>query len=88
MINEKYIRVLFVDLNSGKFRIDNRADLLPYLGGAGVAAKLLQENYKPGLEPTDPEQPIIFAIGAGAFVFPALTKVIAAFVSPLTGEYG
>ena len=88
MVNEKYIRVLSVDLYTGKYRIDQREDLLPYLGGAGIAAKLLQENYAAGLEPTSPEQPIIFAIGAGAFVFPALTKVVAAFVSPLTGEYG
>ena len=88
MINEKYIRVLSVDLYTGKYRIDQREDLLPYLGGVGVASKLLHENYKPGLDPTSPEQPIIFAIGAGSFIFPALTKVVATFVSPLTGEYG
>ena len=88
MINEKYIRVLCVDLYTGKYRIDQREDLLPYLGGAGLASKLLLENYKAGLEPLSPDQPIIFAIGAGSFVFPALTKVVATFVSPLTGEYG
>jgi len=88
MTNEKSIRVLCLDLYTGKYRIDKREDLLPYLGGAGLAAKLLQENYKAGLDPLSPDQPIIFAIGAGSFVFPALTKVVATFVSPLTGEYG
>jgi len=80
--------VLNVNLSTGEIRADQREDLVPYLGGAGVAAKLLQEHYKPGLEPTSPKQPIIFAIGAGSFLFPVLTKVVAAFVSPLTGEYG
>jgi len=88
MLNEKFIRVLHMNLTTGEVRIDHREDLLPYLGGTGVAAKLLQEHYKPGLEPTAPQQPIIFAIGAGTYVFPVLTKVVATFVSPLTGEYG
>ena len=88
MLNEKFIRVLNINLSTGEVRIDQRVDLLPYLGGAGIAAKLLLENYKKGLAPTSPKQPIIFAIGAGTFVFPILTKVVATFVSPLTGEYG
>jgi len=88
MINEKYIRVLFVDLNSGKIRIEQREDLMKYLGGVGVASRLLMENMNPELESTSPEQPIVFAIGAGAFVFPVLTKTVALFISPLTGELG
>ena len=88
MINEKYIRVLFVDLNTGKIRIELREDLMSYLGGVGVASKLLMENMKPDLEPTNPEQPIVFAIGAGTYVFPVLSKTVAMFVSPHTGELG
>ncbi|MCL2164456.1 MAG: aldehyde:ferredoxin oxidoreductase [Oscillospiraceae bacterium] len=88
MLNEKYIRVLYINLETRDIHIDNREDLLPYLGGSGVAAKLLQENFRPDLEPLSPKQPIIFAIGAGTYIFPVLTKVVATFVSPLTGEYG
>jgi len=88
MLYEKFIRVLNINLSTGEIRVEQREDLLQYLGGAGVAAKLLQENYKPGLDPTAPGQPIVFAIGAGTFIFPVLTKVVATFVSPLTGEYG
>jgi len=88
MLYEKFIRVLNIDLTTGVTRVDEREDLLPYLGGAGVASKLLQEYYQPGLEPTSPKQPIILAIGAGTYIFPVLTKVVATFVSPLTGEYG
>jgi len=88
MINEKYIRVLYVDMNTGKIRIEQREDLLVYLGGVGIASRLLMENMKPHLAPTDPEQPIVFAIGAGTYVFPVLAKTVAMFISPLTGELG
>ena len=88
MLNEKYIRVLYVDLNTGTIRVDQREDLMEYLGGVGIASKLLLENIIPELEPTAPEQPIVFAIGAGTYVFPVLTKTVAMFISPLTGELG
>jgi len=88
MLNEKFIKVLYIDLATEKIHIDLREDLLQYLGGAGVASKLLQENLKSDLEPTASEQPIVFAIGAGSYIFPALTKTVAMFVSPLTGELG
>ena len=88
MLNEKYIKVLYVNLETEKIEIEHREDLMPYLGGVGVASKLLQENFHPDLEPTAPEQPIVFAIGAGTYIFPVLTKTVAMFVSPLTGELG
>jgi aldehyde:ferredoxin oxidoreductase len=61
---------------------------MPYLGGVGVASRLLQENIKPDLPVSAPEQPIVFAIGSGAYIFPVLTKTVAMFISPLTGELG
>jgi len=88
MLNEKYIKVLYIDLNTEKIHIEQREDLMPYLGGVGIASKLLLENIKPDLDPLAPEQPIVFAIGAGAYVFPVLTKTVAMFISPLTGELG
>ena len=88
MLNEKYIKVIYIDLETEKIRIEQREDLMAYLGGVGVASKLLQENLKPGVPPLAPEQPIVFANGAGSFIFPVLTKTVAMFVSPLTGELG
>jgi aldehyde:ferredoxin oxidoreductase len=88
MLNEKYIRVIYVDLETEKIRVEQREDLLPYLGGVGIASKLLLENIKSDLDPTAPGQPIVFAIGAGTYIFPVLTKTVAMFVSPLTGELG
>lgn len=88
MIYEKFIRVLNIDLQTNKIRIDNRADLCEYLGGVGVAAKLLEENVKPKLDALDEQQPIVFAIGAASTIFPVVTKTVAMFRSPLTGEMG
>ncbi|KNY28416.1 aldehyde ferredoxin oxidoreductase C-terminal domain-containing protein [Pseudobacteroides cellulosolvens] len=88
MIYEKYIKVLYIDLTQKKIRIDHRKDLCDYLGGVGVATKLLEENLKPELDVLDEQQPIILAIGAASTVFPVITKTVAMFRSPLTGELG
>jgi len=88
MLNEKFIKVMYIDLVTEKIRIEQREDLMPYLGGVGVASKLLLENIKPELKPLAEEQPIVIAIGAGSYIFPVLTKAVAMFISPLTGELG
>jgi aldehyde:ferredoxin oxidoreductase len=88
MISKDYIRVLYIDLENEKISVDSRRDLISYLGGVGIASKLLEENIKAGKEPLDPGQPIVFAIGAATAVFPVITKTVAMFVSPLTGELG
>lgn len=88
MIYENYIKVLYIDLNTGKIKIEQRKDLCGYLGGVGVASKLLEENMKPELDVLDEQQPIVFAIGGASNVFPVLTKTVAMFISPLTGELG
>jgi len=88
MIYKNFIRVLHINLETEKIRIDERKDLLPHLGGVGVASRLLEENMRPELGPLAPEQPIVFAIGALSTIYPVITKVVAMFISPLTGELG
>jgi len=88
MLNEKYIKVLYIDLETEKIRIEQREDLLPFLGGVGIASVLFKENVRHEFGPAAPQQPIVFAIGAGAYIFPVLTKTVAMFLSPLTGELG
>lgn len=88
MIYEKYIRVLYIDLLNKKIKIEHRTDLCEYLGGVGVASKLLEENVRPDLDPLDIQQPIIFAIGAASSIFPVITKTVAMFWSPHTRELG
>lgn len=88
MIYQDYIRVLYIDLASKKIKVEHRKDLCDYLGGVGVASKLLEENMRADLGPLDEAQPIIFAIGAASTIFPVITKTVAMFISPLTGELG
>lgn len=88
MIYKDYIRVLHIDMSTEKIKIENRKDLKEYLGGVGVASKLLEENMKVELKPLDEGQPIILAIGAASTIFPVVTKTVAMFISPLTGELG
>jgi len=88
VIYEKYIKLLYVDLATKKIRVEKRTDLYDYLGGVGIATKLLEENLEPELDAFDEKQPIIFAIGAASTIFPVITKTVAMFRSPLTGELG
>ena len=88
MLNENYIKVLNIDLTSGKVSVDLREDLTKFLGGVGVASKLLLENMVAWEDPLSPVQPIVFAIGALSSIFPVVTKTVAMFISPVTGELG
>lgn len=88
MLGKDYINVLYINLDKEEYRYEQRCDLVRYIGGTGLAVKLLDENIKPELPPLDPSQPIVFAIGPLSFVMPVCTKVVAAFYSPHTGEYG
>lgn len=82
------IKVLYIDLTTGKMSRKLRPDLAEYLGGAGIATKLLQEEVLPQEDALDPRQPIILATGPLAMIYPSVTKTVAMFKSPLTGELG
>jgi aldehyde:ferredoxin oxidoreductase len=89
MLNANSVRILHIDLTAGKSRVEDREDLFrDYLGGTGVAVKLLDELVHDDKDPLDAEQPIVFAIGPLTTIFPVVTKTVTAFRSPLTGEYG
>jgi aldehyde:ferredoxin oxidoreductase len=75
MLGKDYISVLYIELDKEEYRYEKREDLLKYIGGTGLAAKLLDENIKPDCLPLDPCQPIVFAIGPLSFVMPVCTKV-------------
>ncbi|MEI8215558.1 MAG: aldehyde ferredoxin oxidoreductase N-terminal domain-containing protein [Eubacteriales bacterium] len=88
MLYKNYIRVLYIDLTNERIRVENRQDLKKYLGGVGVASKLLEENLHPELDPLHQDSPIVFAIGVLSCIFPVITKTVAMFKSPLTKELG
>ncbi|KXG77191.1 aldehyde ferredoxin oxidoreductase N-terminal domain-containing protein [Thermotalea metallivorans] len=88
MQNRKFIKVLEIDLTAKKTNLEKRKDLVPFLGGVGTGIKLLEEKIKPEFDCFHEAQPIIFSIGPMETIYPAVTKVVALFRSPLTGELG
>ncbi|MFH2094588.1 MAG: aldehyde ferredoxin oxidoreductase N-terminal domain-containing protein [Bacteroidota bacterium] len=81
-------RVLYIDLSKKSFWIEDRNDLLQYIGGAGIATKLLLEECPEGTDPLSPGNPVIFAVGPLTGIFPLASKTVAMFKSPLTGNLG
>jgi len=82
-------RVLYIDLTKKKFWIEERPELFTkYIGGTGVAIKLLHENCPYDIEPFSPDNPIIFAVGPLNGLFPIASKTVAMFKSPHTGNLG
>ncbi|HQF16783.1 MAG: Tungsten-containing aldehyde ferredoxin oxidoreductase [Methanosaeta sp. PtaB.Bin039] len=82
-------RVLFIDLSKEESWVEERDRLFEtWLGGTGVATQLLLEECPSGADPLSPQAPIVLAIGPLNSLFPAITKTVAQFKSPLTGELG
>ena len=82
------MKLLKVDLTKGKFEEKEvpKEDQVKWLGGRGLAAKILYEENKPRVEPLDPENRLIIMTGpytgtSGSFTafYNVTTK------SPLTG---
>lgn len=85
-----YNRMLVVDVTTRSFVIENISDELlgTWLGGKGVATKILMDRNPVGVDPLAPENNLIFATGAfggtrmwGGSRYGVFTK------SPLTGRY-
>ena len=82
-------RVLYIDLTKKDNKIEDREDLFDeYLGGSGVAIKLLEEECPKGVDPLSAGNPIIFAVGPLTALYPSASKTVAMFKSPLTGNLG
>ncbi|AEH45956.1 Aldehyde ferredoxin oxidoreductase [Thermodesulfatator indicus DSM 15286] len=88
--NDPLKRVLYIDLSSKKFWIEEREDLFAQnIGGTGVASALLEEECPKDIDPQDPKNPIIFAVGPSTSLFPIVSKTVSMFLSPhnrLLGE--
>ncbi len=82
-------RVLTINLSDRSFKFEDRSDLFEkYIGGAGVAIKLLEDNCPEGADPLGPDNPIVFAVGPLVGLYPLASKTVAMFKSPLTGNLG
>lgn len=84
-------QILRVNLSTGKVTKDRltEADARKYLGGRGLAIKILFDELKPGIDPLGPENKLVYAAGPFAGTgFPLNSRWIVAAKSPQTGIWG
>jgi aldehyde:ferredoxin oxidoreductase len=57
---------LHVDLSTGDTKLEtfDEAMAKAYIGGTGFGIKTLIDNHEPGIDPFDPRNPLIYAVGA------------------------
>ena len=84
-------KILKVNLTTGTHETEDTfsGDREKYLGGKGLATRILYDMTKPGLDPYDPEMPLIFSTGpvTGTSV-PQSNRFVVTTRSPLTAIAG
>ncbi|MFX1515195.1 MAG: aldehyde ferredoxin oxidoreductase N-terminal domain-containing protein [Promethearchaeota archaeon] len=81
--------ILEINLSNQKTKRYSRPELFSkWLGGIGVAVNLLQEHVPSNADPLGKDNAIIFAIGPLSTFYPIVSKTVAVFRSPLTGDLG
>ena len=86
-------KILYVDLSSGRLKTGSFDEdfAKAYIGGTGFGVKTLIDNQAPGIDPFDPANPLIYAVGvvSGTMV-PCATSKFGVFAkspeSHLLGE--
>lgn len=84
-------RILRVNLTDKKSSIDviSEKDARKFIGGKGLAINLLYRELKPGIDPLNIENKLVFAVGPVNTVgIPGDTRFVVAGKSPLTGIWG
>lgn len=83
-------QILWVDLTKGRIEVREPGEevMRKYIGGAGLAAKILWEETSADTEPFAPENPLIFMTGPLTGVVQQSSRHIVAGLSPLTNIWG
>ncbi len=84
-------KILRVDLTSGAIEIEpfGQEYIDRFIGGRGVASKVLYDQVPPEVDPFDPDNRLIFSPGAlHGTASPAASRTTVATKSPLTGMHG
>lgn len=83
-------KILRVDLSTGKTAKEllSRGLAMEYIGGKGIALRLLYDEVKPGTDPLSPESKLIFSTGPATGTILPNKGFIVTFKSPLTNIYG
>lgn len=83
-------RILYVDLSTPKFHIENFDEYLArkFLGGNGLAVKILYEHLPQGVDPFSPQNMVVFAVGPITDTpLPSTSRGYVATKSPLNHLY-
>lgn len=84
-------RVLRIDLSKGKIRViddEYQNEYERFIGGSGLAARILFDEVKPGVDPLGPENKLVFMAGPLTGTGMTSTRYAAVSKSPLTGIFG
>ncbi len=84
-------KILIINLTTSEVKVEelSPAFLKGYLGGVGLAARLLYQYLPPGTDAFSPDNPLVFAASAlGGTFIPTSSKHAVATKSPLTGLIG
>ncbi|MFC1920160.1 aldehyde ferredoxin oxidoreductase family protein [Chloroflexota bacterium] len=90
-MNSYHGKILVIDLTKRTTKVEeiSPAILRGYLGGVGLATRLLYEYMATGTEAFSPDNPLVFAASAlGGTIVPTSSKHAVATKSPLTGLIG
>jgi aldehyde:ferredoxin oxidoreductase len=84
-------KILRLDLSTGDmdFEYLDEATARKYIGGVGLAAKILWDETTPDTDPLSPENELVFMTGPlTGSILPKSSRYIVAGISPLTGIWG
>ena len=90
-MTEHFGRLLYIDLTSGNVQKEQLDPSLaePYIGGSGLAARLLWDRLTKELDPLGPENPLLFITGPlTGSSGPANGRFSVCAKSPATGIWG
>lgn len=83
-------KIAFIDLTEGKVSVETLAEetARKYLGGKGLGAYLLYNRLKPGIDPYEPDNIILFLAGPLTGTdFPCAGRAAVVTKSPMTGTF-
>jgi len=84
-------KILRLDLSAGDFYFEypDEQTLRKYIGGVGLAAKILWDETTPDTAPLSPDNELVFMTGPlTGSILPKSSRYIVAGISPLTGIWG
>ncbi len=88
MVMNKILRINLSNKTTREEMVSDE-DLRKYIGGRGLAAKILFEELKPGIDPLGPENKLVFAVGVlEGSMMPGASRYAVFAKSPQTGIWG